>query len=94
MLSAFFALSVEKLRKVEKMKRKLLFSNQIEIDKIVIMKYFLYQSSLLLTQAMAIREKNLIKNIAWNQHILSLINSIILIKPGCDDHKVANDTKE
>jgi hypothetical protein len=64
MLSAFFALSVEKLRKVEKMKRKLVFSNQIEIDKIVIMKYFLYQSSLLLTVAMAIREMKIIKNIA------------------------------
>jgi hypothetical protein len=46
------------------MKRKLPFSNQIEIDQIVILKYFLYQSSLLLTQAMAIQEKNLIKNIA------------------------------
>jgi hypothetical protein len=38
-------------------KNESLYDQKIEIDKIVIMNYFLAQSSFLLTQAMAIRER-------------------------------------
>jgi hypothetical protein len=65
---------------------------KIKIEKIVIMNYFLVQSSSLLTQAMAFREKKLIKNICLKStHSASLIESIVLIEPGSDNHKAANN---